>query len=166
MRRSIVTVVGGCLAAGLGGIAHAASDHAKLPARVTEQVGVPHTDSRRVDMRVVPATILRVSHVRLEAPPVDAPKPASLLKFDMMNDGDLRVTDVRIQIAIVQKERLAADRTPPRVIVGPFTISGHATIEAGYTVNYEMLLRNLSYDCECQPDVRVVSARPLMEPEP
>lgn len=161
----IVTVVGGCLAAGFGGIAPAASDHGKRQARVTEQVGVPLADSRRVDMRVLPATILRVSHVRLGAPPADVPKPASVLKFDMLNDGDLRVTDVHIQIAIVQKERPAADRTPPRVIVGPFTISGHATIEAGYTVNYEMLLRNLSNDCECQPDVRVVSARQLMEPE-
>jgi hypothetical protein len=79
------------------------------------------------------------------------PKPASVLKFDMMNDGDLHVTDVRIRIAIVQKERSAADRTPPRVIVVPFTISGHAAIEAGHTVNWEMLLRNLSSDCQCHP---------------
>ena len=103
---------------------------------------------------------LRIHNVRLEAPPLDGPKPSVILKFDLLNDSDVRITDVMIEIAIVAKPQTVSEPAP-RVIVRPFIIRGHVTIEAGYTVAYQMLLRNLAPDCECQADVNVVSARPL-----
>jgi hypothetical protein len=79
----------------------------------------------------------------------------------MLNEGNLRVADVQIEIAIVNSNVHDHGELPPRPIVGPFRISGHATIEAGYTVNYEMLLRNLNPECPCVANVKVVSARSL-----
>jgi hypothetical protein len=47
--------------------------------------------------------------------------------------------------------------------VGPFTIRGEVVLEAGYSLNYEMLLRSFSSDCYCMPNVEVVSVRSLLE---
>jgi hypothetical protein len=108
------------------------------------------------------AFIIRILNVRVESAPPDAPKPSALLKFDMLNDGDSKVTDIVIRITIVEKLSAVDHQLgAPRVLVGPFWIRGSATIEAGYTVNYEMLLRNFSSACECVARVVVVSARSL-----
>jgi hypothetical protein len=74
------------------------------------------------------------------------------------------VTDVVIQIAMLEKP--PAERAPslPRFVVNPFTIRGSVTLEAGYTENYAMLLRNLSADCGCEANVMIVSARLLPQP--
>ena len=103
---------------------------------------------------------LRVSNVQLEAPPPDAPKPSAVLKFDLVNDSLVSVTDILLEVAVAEKSSAAADAAP-RIVVGPFTVRGHATIEAGYTINYVLLLRNLAPDCECVARVRVVGAQAL-----
>jgi len=111
-----------------------------------------------------PTFDLHIRNVRLEAPPPNADRPSALLRFDMLNNSTVRMTDVSIEIAIVEKWQSPDQSRMPRVIVGPFTIRGDATIEAGYTLNYQMLLRNLSSDCGCQANITVVSARPLDGP--
>ena len=108
-----------------------------------------------------PSTV-HINDIRLEAPPRQTPEPASVLKFEMLNDGERRVTDVMLEIAI--REKAADIAVTPRTIVGPFLVGGHATIEAGYAVDYELLLKNLAPDCSCLATVRVVSARELPEP--
>jgi hypothetical protein len=108
---------------------------------------------------------LRINNIRLDTPGPDAPQPSTTLKFDLWNDGAVAITDIQLQVAIIQR-RDAHDEAVPRVMVGPFTVGGHATIEAGYTVSYEMVLRNLSSDCQCLANVRVVSARALPSPIP
>lgn len=107
----------------------------------------------RVDS--APSTI-RIHNVRLEPPPPDTPGPAAVLKFDMLNDGLRSVTDVVIEVVI--REQPSDPAVTPKQIVGPFTVGGQATIDAGYTVNYVMLLRNLASDCGCRAEVRVQSA--------
>ena len=107
---------------------------------------------------------LRVGNVRLDAPGPEAPQPSTALKFDLWNDGAVAITDILLQVAIVERKG-AHDDAVPRVVVGPFTVGGHATIEAGYTVSYEMVLRNLSSDCGCLANVRIVSARALLPAE-
>lgn len=113
----------------------------------------------RIESR--PSTV-HINDIRLEAPPRQTPEPASILKFEMLNDGERRVTDVMLEIAI--REKAADIAATPRTIVGPFLVGGHATIEAGYAVDYELLLKNLAPDCSCLATVRVVSARELPEP--
>jgi len=103
---------------------------------------------------------LRVQRVRLEpAPPISA-SPGTVLKFDLFNASVNRLADPLVQIAIVENAEPFAIR---RILVGPFTIRGEVVLEAGYILNYEMLLRNFSSDCHCVPNVEVVSVRSLLE---
>jgi hypothetical protein len=108
-----------------------------------------------------PASV-HINDIRLEAPARGTAEPASVLKFEMLNEGDRRITDVMLEIAI--REKTSDVIVTPRTIVGPFLVGGHATIEAGYAVDYELLLKNLSPDCSCLATVRIVSARELPEP--
>ncbi|MET0214023.1 MAG: hypothetical protein ABW292_13515 [Vicinamibacterales bacterium] len=68
-----------------------------------------------------------------------------------------------MEISILETPALTevADRT----LVRPFKIRGHVVLQAGYTVNYEMLLRNLSPDCRCIANVDIVSVHWLPEAE-
>ena len=109
-----------------------------------------------------PASELKVRNLRLDDPSVEVSRPAVVLKFDLLNDSLSRVTDVLIEIAIVEKP--SRDAGSRRLVAGPITMRGYATIEPGYTVEYKVLLRNLSSDCGCEPRVSVVSARPVQLP--
>lgn len=65
---------------------------------------------------------------------------------------------------MLEKPRVERAPSLPGFVVNPFIIRGSVTLEAGYTVNYAMLLRNLSADCGCKANVVVMSARPLPQP--
>jgi hypothetical protein len=119
------------------------------------------SDTRPAGDRVAAVSVpmpVKIEHVRL-APAPDAATPSTVLEFDMLNDSVDRITDVVVQISIVEK---STDRNaPPHVLAGPFTIKGDTVIEPGYTINYQMLMRNLSSDCDCVANVGVLSVRPL-----
>ena len=66
---------------------------------------------------------------------VEVSKPAVILKFDLLNDSPGRVTDVPIEIAIVEKP--SRNPGPRRLVAGPITMRGYATIEPGYTVEHK-----------------------------
>jgi hypothetical protein len=102
-------------------------------------------------------TPVRVKHVHLK-PAAEVETPATILEFDMLNDSVDPVTDVVVEISIAEK---SASHQPPRVVAGPFTIKGEAVLEPGYTIKYQMIMRNLSSDCDCVANVGVVSARPV-----
>jgi hypothetical protein len=65
------------------------------------------------------------------------------------------LTDLILEISILEKS--AAKELTGRALVRPFQIRGNIVLQAGYTINYEMLLRNLSSDCRCVANVDVVS---------
>ena len=108
-------------------------------------------------MAVPPLVPVKIRHVHLK-PAHGVETPATLLEFDMLNESVDPVTDVVVQISIVEK---SANRQAPRVIAGPFTITGEAVLEPGYTIKYQMIMRNLSSDCDCLANVGVLSARPV-----
>jgi hypothetical protein len=152
----IAAICGVVLAPGLG-------VHAAIRSGVDRVVDTP---PRNIPKAVVlppvnPVPTLRIMNVRLEAPPADAPTPSAVLKFDMLNDGGSKVTDIVIQIAMLERPRGEHEPSSRRFVVNPFMIRGSVTLEAGYTMNYEMLLRNLSANCACVPNVVVISARPV-----
>ena len=98
---------------------------------------------------------LSVHRVRLEPAPQPVAKPSIVLKFDLVNDGLVTATDVMLEVAI--RERSTNAEVAPQVVAGPFVIRGRVDLQAGYTLNYEMLLRNLPPDCSCVADVAIVA---------
>jgi hypothetical protein len=107
------------------------------------------------------AHLLRVENVRLEAPVPPETIPSSLLKFDVFNGGSTPLTDLILEISILEKS--AAKESAGRALVRPFQIRGGIVLQAGYTINYEMLLRSLPSDCRCVANVDVVSVHWLPE---
>ncbi|MGE0705438.1 MAG: hypothetical protein AB7F99_13610 [Vicinamibacterales bacterium] len=118
-------------------------------------------------LSLAPAGLLRISDVQVEATVVPQQQPASRLTFTVVNDSDVPMGDVSIEIAFL--ERLpTADRASlnPRIVVGPFVVHMDATLKSGFSANYELVLRNLTEDCACEPRVLVISGRPWVSTEP
>jgi hypothetical protein len=107
------------------------------------------------------ARLLRVENVRLEAPVRAEASPSTLLKFDVFNGTPTPLTGLVLEISILETPALT--ELAGRTLVRPFKIRGHVVLQAGYTVNYEMLLRNLSPDCRCIANVDIVSVHWLPE---
>ena len=119
----------------------------------------PHLN-QRVTNEDLPVSI---ANVRLEAAPPVETSPSMTLKFAIANEGSTSVSDIVLEISIVEKAKSDHPELAPRILVGPFTIRGDVVLRAGYTMNYEMRMRNLSSDCGCFATVDVLSARPLPE---
>jgi hypothetical protein len=120
----------------------------------------PHALNRAVLVNHASSLPLRVQRVRLEPASSIGASPGAVLKFDLLNASVNRLATPLLQIAIIEKTEPFA---PRRILVGPFTIRSDVVLEAGYVLNYEMLLRNFSWDCHCVPNVDVVSVRSLLE---
>jgi hypothetical protein len=120
-------------------------------------ISVP-SDPKRINGS---AQLLRVENVRLEAPIPAGTLPSTLLKFDVFNAGSTPLTDFILEISILEKPAL--NELSGKALVRPFKIRGNIVLQAGYTINYEMLLRNLSSDCRCIATVDVVSVQSLPE---
>ena len=101
------------------------------------------------------ARLVRIENVRLEDPLRAEASPSTLLKFDVFNGGSTPLTDLILEISIFEKP--APKELTGRALVRPFKIRGTVVLQAGYTLNYEMLLRNLLSDCRCFANVDVVS---------
>jgi hypothetical protein len=87
--------------------------------------------------------------------------PSMFLKFEISNEGSTSVSDIVLEISIVEKPQSEQPNFAPRVVVHPFTIRGNVVLRPGYTMNYEMLMKNLSSECSCVATVAVVSVRSL-----
>jgi hypothetical protein len=124
--------------------------------------GLIRDGASRLDLKPTPErSPLRVAHVRLEPAPAMKTLPFSVLKFDLFNVSSNRLTDVVLEISIVEKPDPDQVLGSRRVLVGPFTVRGSVVLESGYSINYEMLLRNFSSDCSCVANVDVLSVRSL-----
>ena len=141
-----------CALALLGdGIVHAAD----VPSTLFTDRSATRNDPVPVSANI--GAEVHVEGIKFVTPPEDAPKPSSLLKFAVVNDSSRSVSD--LVIAITVREMPEDKGETSRALVGPFTVAGHATIEAGYSVEYALLLQNLMSDCRCQAEVKVMSAR-------
>lgn len=121
---------------------------------------IPGDDVRSDGNRPMTVSVpgpVKIRHVHLK-PAAEVETPATLLEFDMLNDSADPVTDVVVQISIAEK---STNQQPPRVVAGPFTITGETVLEPGYTIQYRMIMRNLSSDCDCVASVGILSARPV-----
>jgi hypothetical protein len=126
---------------------------------------VPPLLNQQLTNEVLP---LNIENVRLERR-VEATSPAEtapsmFLKFEISNEGSTSVSDIVLEISIVEKPPSEQPNFTPRVVVRPFTIRGNVVLRPGYTMNYEMLMQNLSSECSCVATVAVVSVRALPDP--
>jgi hypothetical protein len=106
-------------------------------------------------------TVLRIENIRLEPARGTEAASAALLKFEMFNASASRLTDVVLEVSILEAPRSNHASARPRLVAGPFTIRGNVTRDSGYTLNYEILLRNLSPHCHCLGKVDVLAVRSL-----
>ena len=104
---------------------------------------------------------LKVKNVFIKsAPPVDG-APTAVVKFAVVNTGSTGVVDIVFEVAILAKPELSA--LPTNVLAGPYAIHVKAVLQAGYSMEYELRLWNVSADCDCVATVVVLSARPVVE---
>jgi hypothetical protein len=161
MPRTRVFIIG-ALTLACGGWLSATGDIKDIPVAQprAEPAGVwVREDSSRV--RTKSAAPVRIENVRLEGAPGTETVPSAVLKFDVVNASPKRQTDLLLEISITEKPAADPVLTPHRVLVHPFKIRGNFVLEAGYTVNYQMLLRHFSTGCDCVPTVDVLSVRAL-----
>jgi len=104
---------------------------------------------------------LTVQNIRMEAPDSFVDSPAAVVRFDLFNAGVTPLTAITLEISVLEKS--SDDRQSGRPIVHPFRIRGDLVLDPGYTVNFGMLLRNLSSDCVCIAKVDVISVRALLQ---
>lgn len=116
----------------------------------------PPADPRTAPLELPEHPALRVSDIRLEAAPVPEAEPSAVLRFSLANHGITQLADVVLRIAVYTQP---SEAELTRAIVRPFTLHTDATLEPGYSVDYEMKFRNLAPGCQCVPKVEVVSAK-------
>lgn len=101
-------------------------------------------------------TPLVIRNIHLDqAQPVDD-SPAATLSFDVHNEGDSTMQDIVLGVSI--REHTDGRAEPDGDRVKPFKILSHEVLQSGYSLHFELLLRNLSVECDCVPAVDVVDA--------
>ena len=121
---------------------------------------------RIVTAPLVPASTLRIKTVRLEAAPPSAPKGFGRVEVRHGEPGIIEAHRCARRDRNPERELPDTEVVVSRVIVGPSTTRGNVSIDAGYTVNYEMLLRQFSTEYGCVANVGVVSARAVADSSP
>ena len=129
----------------------------QAPGRITVP---PRVASVNPDAEVTKPPPVIVRDVRLEpADPIES-APSVNLTFEIENTGDRYVTDIVLDISLVQRANENDEATSPKtVLAGPFTIRAKNVLHPGHTMTYAVRMRHVSVDCSCSGRVRVVAAR-------
>lgn len=107
-----------------------------------------------------------MQNVRLRPGPIADDTPSGILEFDIFNAGQTTVGHIVIEVSVIEDRIvLERDEAIPHPLVRPFRLQGKTHLDAGYSMHYEMQLRNMSTLCSCLPLVRVLSARRLQPAE-
>ena len=131
-----------------------------------EAKAVPSAAVRPYKEEPAKASPLGIAKVRLDPPP-PREENSAVLKFQMSNGGSNTLTDIVFEVVIVEEhEREQHPNTPNWVIAGPFVIRGKFVLNPGYTADCEILLRNISSNCSCAANVRVLSFRSIGDSGP
>jgi hypothetical protein len=102
---------------------------------------------------------LQVRHIELRPAPAIDSAPSTYLQFELANESASGITDIILEISIL-KTVLPADHGVSRTLLaGPIVIHSKFTLKPGFTMKYELRLRNFSAECACLGAVKVRSAR-------
>jgi hypothetical protein len=135
----VILAVAGVCAAGAGNLA------------AEERKGKPYPASE-------PDVVVR--NVRLASAPPLEESPTGVVQFDVFNQGRSDRREVTLEIAIFETPPALGDAAPlPNLLVGPFRVRTKSALKAGYSVHYELRLRNFLLACDCAATVEVVDER-------
>jgi hypothetical protein len=105
---------------------------------------------------------LKITDVRIENhPPERKGQPSLILKFHAANESASTLTSIVFAISLIEAHVQEQRAVSPKVLAGPFIVRGDVVLEPRYSADYEMILRNISRDCGCAAEVRVLSLRYL-----
>lgn len=91
-----------------------------------------------------------------------AESPSVILKFDVHNESETSVTGIVLSVSLLGA--VAGNESESRpVLVRPFKVKIDEPLHAGFSFEYEMRLRNVPFDRDSVPDIRVIAARSLTE---
>src|SRR5919198_4218388 len=127
---------------------------ARLPmtphqSEIEQTPSLPGAVERATTERATVST-LRIGNVRLEhVAHAGLTAPSSMLKFDMFNESSGTLRDPVLEISIVEKRNAEDTIALPRMLAGPYTIKTNVILNAGFSISYEIMLRNLAPDCDC-----------------
>jgi hypothetical protein len=116
---------------------------------------------------VTPAlSVISIQSVRLELALASGSVPTAFLKFKMHNQGSQSVAGIVLRVSLVSRQDHADTDGTQTIVAGPFTIRAKRVLRPGYTIEFDLGLRNIGSDCACIPNVEVVAARFAYEPVP
>ena len=151
---AVVTTVSSSSAAGRSvGTRPAVSLPREFAIESRDSIRSPHAEQPApTDARV------RVRNIRLEASPPVGDSVSATLKFDVHNDGSKNLIHMVLSVSLLDAPHRGAPAALPLVLVGPFKVRASHVLPPGYSVHYEIRLRNVSSDCNCVPTVDVLEA--------
>jgi hypothetical protein len=119
-------------------------------------VTVASTGDHKSTLRVLASTAsqLRVENVRLETWQGQGESLSSKLKFDAVNAGSVPLTNMILEISILEER---GDGEPLGIRIKPFQVRRGGPLQAGFTMHFELIFRSLQPDCQCVPNVEVIS---------
>jgi len=109
-----------------------------------------------VDGQNIPVLI---RHLRLE-PSAIATDPTATVKFEVYNTGDADLADIELTVSLLGPPA-DGDAAIRRVLVRPFKVRVNTVLLAGYSLEYEIRLSNVSAPCECLPRIDVIGGRSI-----
>jgi hypothetical protein len=104
---------------------------------------------------------IAIRHPRLEASTTREYQESTILKFDVENESDTSQTDIELSVSLLGPIDGGEEERP--VLVRPFTIRVDTVLPAGYSLEYEIRLRNIRSDCDCVPKIDILNARAVVE---
>jgi hypothetical protein len=99
-----------------------------------------------------------IREVRLQAVPEVESSPAVRVTLQLHNASERDITGLVIRVCLVAAKPKSQDRSGPAVIAAPLSIRMNSVLLANHSMNYDIVLRNVSADgCECVPAVTVLN---------
>ena len=106
---------------------------------------------------------LTVANVEVERGPFIDLSPTTDVSFQLTNRAATPLRDVVLEIAMVS-ETDSNETGTALVLAGPVVVRSSYELQPGFTMMYEMRLKNFSIECECHPVVKVASAIAVTKP--
>ena len=92
------------------------------------------------------------------APPIDG-SPIARVTFEIHNTGKHGLMDIVLTVSLLEPPPLNDPDAERAVVAGPLTIRSKSLLLPGYSLGYNITLRNISSECRCVPVVNVIQAR-------